>query len=404
MKNKKTILMVAGIFAAMLVVSWFFMATKPVSMRKQAQTTRFAVNVLEVSLGEAPVQIRALGTIRPSQETNVNARVSSQVEFLSENSDIGSIVKKGELLVKLDDDTYLNTLQLRKSDLAKAKAAYELEMGQQSVAKAEAEQLKQLSSSFIGEVIISDLALRAPQLAQAKADVEAAQVAVKMAQLDVDYTKITAPYNAMVTERNVSVGSLTNTQDSLMTLVGIDEYRIEAAVAIDKLTSLNLKKNVNSKVQITTSTGVVREGRIVRQVASLDSTTRMGRILITIPDPLGIKNNEPALILGDHAEVIFKAGTLENTVVVPRRALQPNDSVFVAVPVELQEGEEDIVLDENLPAQYVLDIREVDIAWKDLDNVYIRGGLEDSEYVVTSVIPSPIQGMPLTLSNIIKSS
>lgn len=319
MKNRRTIFIVIGIFLAMFAVSWFFMATKPVSMRKRAETTRFAVNVLEVSVGEAPVQIRALGTIRPYQETNINARVSSQVVFLSENSDIGAIVKKDEVLVKLDADTYVNTLRLKKSDLAKAKAAYELEMGQQSVAKAEAEQLKQLSSSFIGEVIISDLALRAPQLAQAKADVEAAEAAVKMAQLDVDYTTIKAPYNSMVTERNVSVGSLTNTQDNLMTLVGIDEYRIEAAVAIDKLTSLNLKKNANSKVQITTSTGVVREGRIIRHVASLDSATRMGRILISIPDPLGIKNNAPALILGDHAEVVFKAGTLENSVIVPRR-------------------------------------------------------------------------------------
>lgn len=396
MKNKKVIVTVLGIFLLMIVVSWFFMATKPISMKKPPQTTRFAVNVMEVSLGEAPVLIRALGTIKPYQQTNLNARVSSQVEFLAENSDIGSIVKKGDVLVRLDDDTYKNTLQLRKSDLAKAKAAYQLEMGQQSVAKAEAEQLKQLSSSFIGEVIISDLALRAPQLAQAKADVEAAEVAVKMAQLDVDYTKITAPYNAMITERNVSVGSLTNTQDSLMTLVGIDEYRIEAAVAIDKLSNLNLKKNENSKVQITSSTGIVREGRIIRLVASLDSTTRMGRVLISIPDPLGLKSNEPALILGDHAEVLFKAGTLENTVVVPRRALQPNDSVFVAVPVQTENEEE--------TAQYALDIREVDIAWKDLDNVYIRGGLNDMEYVVTSVIPSPIQGMPLTISNKIKNS
>ncbi len=304
------------------------------------------------------------------------------------------------MLVKLDADTYVNTLQLKKSDLAKAKAAYELEMGQQSVAKAEAEQLKQLSSSFIGEVIISDLALRAPQLAQAKADVEAAEVAVKMAQLDVDYTTIKAPYNSMVTERNVSVGSLTNTQDNLMTLVGIDEYRIEAAVAIDKLTSLNLKKNANSKVQITTSTGVVREGRIIRHVASLDSATRMGRILISIPDPLGIKNNAPALILGDHAEVVFKAGTLENSVIVPRRALQPNDSVFVAMPVTQNKDEGS---DEG-GVQYVLDIREVDIAWKDLDNVYIRSGLKNSEYVITSVIPTAIQGMPLTISNIVKNS
>ncbi|MFG6359354.1 efflux RND transporter periplasmic adaptor subunit [Taurinivorans muris] len=400
MKNRRTIFIVIGIFLAMFAVSWFFMATKPVSMRKRAETTRFAVNVLEVSVGEAPVQIRALGTIRPYQETNINARVSSQVVFLSENSDIGAIVKKDEVLVKLDADTYVNTLRLKKSDLAKAKAAYELEMGQQSVAKAEAEQLKQLSSSFIGEVIISDLALRAPQLAQAKADVEAAEAAVKMAQLDVDYTTIKAPYNSMVTERNVSVGSLTNTQDNLMTLVGIDEYRIEAAVAIDKLTSLNLKKNANSKVQITTSTGVVREGRIIRHVASLDSATRMGRILISIPDPLGIKNNAPALILGDHAEVVFKAGTLENSVIVPRRALQPNDSVFVAMPVTQNKDDGS---DED-GVQYVLDIREVDIAWKDLDNVYIRSGLENSEYVITSVIPTAIQGMPLTISNIVKNS
>ena len=400
MKNKRTIFIVIGIFLAMFAVSWFFMATKPVSMRKRAETTRFAVNVLEVSVGEAPVQIRALGTIRPYQETNINARVSSQVVFLSENSDIGAIVKKDEVLVKLDADTYVNTLRLKKSDLAKAKAAYELEMGQQSVAKAEAEQLKQLSSSFIGEVIISDLALRAPQLAQAKADVEAAEAAVKMAQLDVDYTTIKAPYNSMVTERNVSVGSLTNTQDNLMTLVGIDEYRIEAAVAIDKLTSLNLKKNANSKVQITTSTGVVREGRIIRHVASLDSATRMGRILISIPDPLGIKNNAPALILGDHAEVVFKAGTLENSVIVPRRALQPNDSVFVAMPVTQNKDDGS---DED-GVQYVLDIREVDIAWKDLDNVYIRSGLKNSEYVITSVIPTAIQGMPLTISNIVKNS
>lgn len=395
MKNKKTMFIVLGILLAMIIISWVFMLTRPVSMKKKPLAARYAVNVIEVSIGEAPVQIRALGTIKPFQETNINARVSSQVVFLSEHSDIGAIVKKGEVLVKLDADTFKSTLQSKKSDLAKAKAAYQLEMGQQSVAKAEAEQLKQLSSSFIGEVIISDLALRAPQLAQAKADVEAAEAAVKMAQLDVDYTTISAPYNAMVTERNVSLGSLTNAQDNLMTLVGIDEYRIEAAVAIDKLTSLNLKQNANTSVQITTTTGVMREGRIIRQVASLDSTTRMGRILIGISDPLGLKNNEPALILGDHAEVLFKAGNLENAVIVPRRALQPNDNIFVAKPVEQAE--------ENGEREYILDIRDVDIAWKDLDNVYIRQGLAESEYVITSVIASPIQGMPLTISNISKN-
>ena len=128
----------------------------------------------------------------------------------------------------------------------------------------------------------------------------------------------------------------------------------------------------------------------------------MGRILISIPDPLGIKDNEPALILGDHAEVLFKAGTLDNTVIVPRRALQPNDSVFVAIP--RYPTEEELKKNPHAETQYLLDIRSVDIAWKDLDNVYIRGGLNDGEYVVTTVIPSPIQNMPLTVSSVVKSS
>ena len=75
MKNKRTIFIVIGIFLAMFAVSWFFMATKPVSMRKRAETTRFAVNVLEVSVGEAPVQIRALGTIKQIGRASCRERV-----------------------------------------------------------------------------------------------------------------------------------------------------------------------------------------------------------------------------------------------------------------------------------------------------------------------------------------
>ena len=438
------------ILGASIFLSWLMLATKPESARRVAQISSPLVNTSFAEKGNAQIQLDALGTIQASQSTSIRSRVVGQVEQIGKNGDVGSVAKKGELLIQIEDDTYKNAFSIKKSMLAQAKAAYDLEIGEQKVARAEIEQLKKLSQNlarsqqgkhtspngtpYSGNAILgmtnmemlsggnaSNLALRAPQLAQAKAAVDLAQAELSTAQLNMDYTSIKAPYNALVVKRNTSLGSQANTSDVLLEIVGTDEYRVEAAVALDKIAALDLEDVNNSKVNIKSGAGVERQGFIVRRIASLDDSTRMGRVLIRIPDPLGLKNKEAALILGDHVTVELNVGTLKDVVVLPRSALHSGDVVWVAVPLgtdtdnpaniskdtpeatlaEQETKTPDEVIKRQNPqekSKYTLDIRYVTTSWKDTRFVYVSEGIAEGERIIISTLPAPIQGMPIRIN------
>lgn len=388
----KKLIIIALILALAGATSWWIIQTKPQSQRKAVQKIRPLVNVAKVAIEEVPLYITALGTVKPVQETFVRARVAGQVENLGAAFDDGGIVQKGALLLQLDDANYKNTLRMKESALEKAKAALALEMGQQSVARAELKQLQNLGAQVVtssknspetSSFEQSPLALRSPQLAQAKAAVQSAAAECDQAALNVQYATLRAPYNALVVERKVSVGSQANTSDTLAHLVGIDEYRVEAAVPLDKLAAKNMTDYAGMQVVIDAGAGQMRKGTVLRALSSLDDSTRMGRILISVKDPLGQKNGEPTLFLGNQVKVQFSVGTLQNVVVLPRQALHAGNTVWVALPQE---------------KDTVLDIRRVDIVWKDAEHVYVKTGLKKGDRLVISALSAPMQSMPLRIA------
>ncbi len=377
----------AGVGVAVLLVT-----TKPTSKRVAPPVSSPLVIVMPVTLGTAPLTISALGTVKAAQETVLRPRVSGPVEELGKHFEPGGIMEKGALLLQLDAADYKNALALKESALAKAKADYDLEMGQQRVARTE---LQQLSKTAPNAVRNTSLALREPQLAQAKANLQAAEVDVAQAKLDLERTRIVAPYNSLVTTRNVSLGSQASPSDTLATIVGTDEYHIEAAIPLDKLQSLGMSVFDGAKVRIHLATGNEREGKVLHSIASLDENTRMGRVLVSVMDPLGLKNNKAHLLLGDQVRVELQAGELQNVVTLPRATLRGNDTVWVAMPTKAQEG--------GAQEQgYTLDIRTVTVAWKDTQHAIIAKGLKAGEHIITSPLGAPIQNMPVRLSTLKK--
>ncbi len=438
MSRNKTLLIVIVILAVSMTLAWLILSTQPKSQKARPQVPSPLVNVVEASRADAEVYITALGSLTASQHTMVKARVSGQVLSFGENADVGSIVEEGELLVQLDDAVYQNTLRSRESALVQAKASYDLEIGQQNVAKAEVAQLNQLSGvlSQMGNtgransgVSLSAqgtaLALRKPQLEQAKAMVSGAEADMDMAKLNLAYTKVLSPYNAIIVNRNTSLGSQATTSETLFEIVGTDEYRVEASIPLDKIQSLNLLEGKDQEARVISSTGVERIGVVENHIASLDEKTRMGRILITVSDPLGLENKEAPLILGDQVSVELSVGLFKDVFVVPRNALHSNDTVYVAIPKENSprsenspngqgapnapsaEGAQENKNPENAQDKsekqsYELDIRPVKVAWKDIDFVYITDGINNDEYLIISLVPAPIDGMPVTVQNIEK--
>ncbi len=375
-----------GIFVALIatgaLAAWVLLLTKPETKRTPPPVSSPLVQVTPASVGEAELTIRALGTIKAAQQTVVRAQVTGQVEALGANFEAGGLVDKGDLLVQIDPADYQYALELQQSALDRARADYDLEMGQQRVARTE---IDQLNKTMPGSVKNSSLALRVPQLAQARADLQSAETQVEKAQLDRERTTIVAPYNALVVSRDVSLGSQATTAEALATLVGTDEYRIEAAIALDKLHDLGLKRFDGAKAQVFSGSGKVRNGKVLHAIGTLDETTRMGRVLITVPDPLGLQNAEPALFLGDQAEVLLSAGTLQDVAVLPRSALRGENQVWVALP--------------NGNGGYTLDIRQVSPIWRDTEYAFIGGDeLQEGELIITSVLGAPVDGMPIRLA------
>ncbi len=384
-KKFSTATVVIGVLLLGAAAGYLMVATKPNTKRVKPPMSSPLVTTYEAKRSTAALKVEALGTVKADQETQVRMRVSGQVEELGSNFDVGGLVQKGDLLLRIDAHDYENALALKKSALAKAQADYDLEMGQQRVARTEVAQLNKTASG----VRNTSLALRAPQLAQAKATLQSAEVEVKQAELDLSRTQVNAPYNALVTARNTSLGSQASPSDTVATLVSTDDFYIEAAIPLDKLQKLGMGIFDNTEAEVYTTVGGIRQGRVRHSIASLDETTRMGRVLVEVEDPLALHSDKPTLLLGDHVRVELQAGTLQNVIELPRVALRGNDTVWVAK--------------KNDDGSSSLDIRTVNVLWKDLEVALVDKGLETGDRIVISPLGAPIQDMSVRLEGEVAS-
>jgi len=287
------------------------------------------------------------------------------------------------VLLRIDPSDYENTLQLRKSDLRLAKADLQVEMGRQDVARKDYE--------LIGDELSQEnkaLVLREPQLESARANIEAAEAAVKQAEMSLSRTIIRAPFDAHIITRNANIGSQVAPGANLGRLVGMDEYWVIANVPISKIGRLTFSENAagqGSTVKIlnenTWPDGQYREGQLFRLVGALDNQTRLARVLITVKDPLSRKadiSQCPPLIIGSFVETHIQAKQLNNTIRLNRDYLRKDETVWVMEDKELK-------------------IKEVTVALEDAKYAYIEKGLADQDQVVTTNLATVVEGSPLRL-------
>jgi len=380
--NKK--LMSVLIIVLGIIISIYFVSSKPKPKRSAPKPISLLVETLEAKLGKVDLILEGLGTVTAAQEVILRSRVMGTILEISEHFEPGKRFKKDDLLIQIDPDDYINEVKRKENLWAKARADYDLEMGQQEVARTELKLLAEILPDMPQKQKMA-LALRAPQLIQAKATLALARVDLKQAELNLQRTKIKAPFNGMVLEREVSIGSQASLSDNLGTIVGTDEYWIEASFPLDKLHGMGITEIVGLEAKVISGTGYAYQGEVKSLVANLDSLTRMGRVFISVFNPLEQKDSaspRPPLILGDQARVELVAGVFENVIELPRKVLRSGSILWIAKKID---------------KAYVLDIRQVETIWKDINRVYIDKGVKQGELIIESSIATPIQNMSLRL-------
>ena len=359
-------------------VAWsYFQATAPVLTRSAPKPQTTIIEAITAASGNTRPFIEAMGTVVASREVILKAQVSGMVESVSDRFVPGRIIEKGAKILSLDAADYEVELKKARSALANAKAALAIEQGAQNIAR---EELNLLSELTPGKTSKTDLALRKPQLEQAQADVISAEADLRQAKLNLSRCKVAAPFNAMITERSVNIGSYVGAQESLATIVGTDEFWVEAMVSLDKVSLIDLGYPGGCPVKVVSQgSGEAWDGRVLEIKGALNETSRMAVVLIEIRNPLGSPETPSTarLMIDDYVHVEITARELSNVIEIPRPALQEGSTVWIN-----KNG--------------ALDIRPVSVVWKSVDKVYLKDGVAPGEQVVVSDLSTPVNGMPLT--------
>ena len=361
-------------------VSAYFLTNKPQPKRRQPEPTAPLVAVQEVHSGRHQVVVSVTGTVIPAVEVRVQPQVTGKIVELHPEFIEGGLVRQGDVLTRLESCDYELAVTTQEAQVESARNDLQSEQGQQDVARHEWDLLDMKEEA---SPLDKELALRQPQLRQAQAALRAAEAQLDQARLDLARTVIKAPCNAIIQSADVEVGDLATTQTSLATLVGTDAYWIRVSVPVDELPWIVLpgaQDGPASGTRVLTGTGALLQGQVVSLLGDLEPEGTLARLLIEVPDPLGLTQGkrQAPLLLGEYVHVEILGRAIENVVEVPREALRDGDRLW-------------LVTGEN-----TLDIATVETVWADAARAFVRG-LANGDRIILSDVATPVDGMPIRL-------
>ena len=363
--------------AASIAAANYLYATKPVARRGRPQIPLPLVETMKITPDTHFVTLSAIGTVIPSRTITLKSRVGGFVQEKSRELVPGGFFKKGEVILRLEQEDFLLNVDKQKAVLARLKAELRLEMGKQTVAR---EELKILQNSSRKAISNADLALREPQLAQIKADIAGARTDLARINLDLGRTIIKAPFNCMVMAVNVEPGSQISSQDTLASLSGTDDYWVKATLPADQLKWVTFPRNSHdrgSKATITTRDGTTRPGQVIRLLGELSQETRLATLLISIKDPLGLQEKEAMpLLLNSYVQIRIQGTQISHVIALPRNIVRDGDQVWCLYNDQLV-------------------IKPIEILWRDANQVFVSGGLGVTDKIIISDMASPVAGMAL---------
>ncbi|WP_020589596.1 efflux RND transporter periplasmic adaptor subunit [Desulfobacter curvatus] len=357
---------------------WYYKSNTVKFKRKPAVKTVPVVDTIKVNPGRVTAQIRAMGIVQPDREVVIKSQVAGTIIQVAPEFVQGGLIPKGQTMVRIDPADYTLAVNKAQNALAQAQADFDIEKGQQQIAKEELKLMAAMSPDGVKE---TSLALRKPQLEQARVAVESAKSDLEAARLDLERTRIIAPFHALVLSKEVDEGAMTAAQGALATLVDVTCYQVEVQVPMDRLDRIRFRETQGSPVRIRSLyAGREWEGRVVRTTGSVTEQSRMAGVIIRVDDPLGLGSakGRAAMLLDDHVEALIEGQSFDDAFSVPRTLVREDSSLWI-----YDDGH--------------LEIRKVEPVWIENNRVFIQSGLSPGDLVISSDLPTPVPGMALTL-------
>ena len=286
--------------------------------RKQSKVSASAPEVLVTvaTLKDVPDVRESVATLDGLVNATITPRVSGHI--VSQDYKEGSVVKKGDLLFQIDPRPFEEALTEAKANLAKAQAT-------QDKADADQKRALELFNKQVTSAQERDTALQAA--AAAKGDTEADQAAVKTAELNLEYTRVTAPIDGVAGFVTAQVGDLVGpTSGPLTTISQVDPIKAVVTAGEQGFTEFVTRypdpekreeRLRNFEFELILGNGAVypQKGKFYALDRNIDVKTGSIRFEVTFPNPGNL------LRPGQFGRVRVVYDTKKGALVVPEEAV-----------------------------------------------------------------------------------
>ncbi len=360
-----------------------------VKMRKPPQKQELPViaplvKVVRVKPADIPMIIHGYGTVRPRVEVDIVPEVSGKVVSVHPQFKIGGFIGAGEPLMQIDRRDYELALRQANAAVADAQVRLDMEVAEADVARSEWEQLHPDTQPT------SPLVLRAPQIAQARATLESAQAQLATAQLRLDRTTLSLPFDVRILSEKVDVGQYVVAGQSVGSAYGMESAEVEVPLEDVDLAWFDIFQGEKASGGASARTPAqviarfaaaehVREGYVTRTVGQVDRMSRQVSVVVEVPkpfEPFADAGDRPPLLPGTFVQVRIQGRTLENALAIPRDAVRAGNELWV-------------VRDDRLHIEKPTVIRA------DRDFAYIQSPDGQGLTVIVSSLDTPVEGMAL---------
>jgi membrane fusion protein (multidrug efflux system) len=212
------------------------------------------------------------GSIQPEKRADLRAEVAAVVTQLLKDN--GEAVKRGDLLVRLDDNSIRESLQSAEAGARAAAQAFDQTQRQ-------VERLKTLQAQGMTSVQALDDAEGRRNAAQS--ELAAARARVVSAQQQLRRTEVRAPFDGVVSDRKASVGDTAQVGKELLKVIDPRSMRFEGLVSADRMADIKIGQRVRFRVNGVD--GPDFEGKVARVDAAANSVTRQVEVLVAFADP-----------------------------------------------------------------------------------------------------------------------
>jgi RND family efflux transporter MFP subunit len=354
------------------------------SLKQQTENaldTPSAVNVVPVRYGSRSRSISLPGETQGWYEATVYARVNGYVQQW--NVDIGDSVKAGQVLAVIETPELDQQLAAAKAKAVAAQAQINLAKASMHFSQVTLDRYKDAPKGVVSDLErderASDYQTSIARVAAAEADLNSANAEVERLDALINFQKVVAPFDGVITERRVDIGDLISAGSSSSTtaLFRMAQYKkIRVFVNVPQSIAMEIHDGDDAAA---VWNGEPFKGKVARNARALNPAARTLRMEVDVP------NADLTLLPGMYLDVSFDVQDAKPALQIPASALNFR-SGGPSVAVVSEDGR--------------VSFRSVQIA-RDMGNIVeIAGGLSPDDRVVLNISNQIVDGDRVTATEI----